>query len=122
MADHKTVLVVEDDQALSYFIAQTIRKLGHTVHVAFDGEEAIKLVSQYSPHLILLDVLIPRINGWDVLKFIRQHESKTVPVVIMSNLDEAVGEQKIKNKGANEYVMKVLMSKKELADIVAKHL
>lgn len=123
MVAKKCILLVEDDQSLSSFIKLVLEKNGCEVHTAFDGEEAVQLFEHHKPDLVLLDVLIPKMTGWDVIKYIRQDENlKEIPVVVMSNLDGPERQLEMEMSGANEYVVKVNLSKQELLDLVTKYL
>ena len=83
----KTVLVVEDEAALQKIIVRQVKKLGHRVLKASDGEEALEVIAKEKPDLILLDVVMPKKNGFDVnvevkLKQYRDYGTKTVNVTI----------------------------------------
>ncbi len=123
MNNQKKVLVVEDDQPLNYYISDVLKKHGHNVAVAFDGEEAVNIAKSEDIALILLDVLLPKMTGWEVLRVVKQDENmKNVPVVVMSNLDSPAREYDMETEGADEYVVKVNMTKNQLIELVNKYL
>lgn len=123
MAHQKVILVVEDDQSLSYFIKSTLTKEGYSVLVAFDGEEAINLAKSERPDLVLLDIVLPKLTGWDVLKYIRSDEDiEHTPVIVISNLDISTQEHLQEAEMATECIVKVNVSKKELVSLVQKHI
>ncbi len=123
MSQEFTVLIVEDDQSLSFFIKQVLEKDGYNALTAFDGEDAVQLAKRHLPDLVILDVLIPKLTGWDVLKYIRNDKTlRSVPVIIMSNLDSAHQKHDMKLDSATEYFIKVNISKTQLLQIVEKYL
>jgi CheY-like chemotaxis protein len=82
----KKILYVEDDQLLSRLYSQKLAEAGFEVVTANDGLVAIRKLAEFTPDLIVLDLLMPRMTGADVLKFMRQHEHmRTIPVIVFSN-------------------------------------
>jgi DNA-binding response OmpR family regulator len=85
----KHILVVEDDLSISNLISYNLEQAGHRVVTAFDGAEALRFVDMFCPHLVTLDLLLPRQSGWEVLRAIRAHPRKyiaTLPVIVVSAL------------------------------------
>lgn len=85
----KRILVVEDELSISNLICYNLEQAGYRVAAAFDGEEALRMIGSFGPHLITLDLLIPRRSGWQVLYEIRTHPRKPIaqlPVVVLSAL------------------------------------
>jgi two-component system alkaline phosphatase synthesis response regulator PhoP len=85
----KHILVVEDDLSISNLISYNLEQAGYHVVTAFDGTEALHLMDSFCPHLVTLDLLLPRQSGWEVLHAIRNHPRKhiaTLPVVVLSAL------------------------------------
>src|SRR6267378_4173316 len=91
----KKILFVEDDAVVSRIYARKLEDAGFRVMVAEDGLAAMKVLLTYVPDVVVLDILMPKFNGLDVLKFMRHHpELKTVPTIVFSNaLLTEVGEQ-----------------------------
>jgi CheY-like chemotaxis protein len=82
----KTILFVEDDPVIIHVYRAKFMREGFRVEVACDGLSAIKLLPAARPDLVVLDLMMPKFNGVDVLKFIRaEPELKTIPVIILSN-------------------------------------
>ena len=77
------LLLVEDERKLSQVLAKGLKKLSYTVDQAFDGEEALELFSVYGYDLVVLDLNLPKIDGWEVLRQIRQQD-RQVKVLILS--------------------------------------
>ena len=98
------ILLVDDDKATHDVVKRAIRKEGHTVYSAFDGDEGVDQARKFKPNLILLDVLMPGRDGWSVLKEIKNDKNlKDVPVVITSVLNE---ESLASSLGADDYMKK----------------
>lgn len=111
MADKKNILIIEDDRFLSSLLRARFEKDGFGIFQAFDGDEAIKLLKQNKPNLVLLDLIMPRVSGFEVLEAISLNpEMKKVPVVILSNLAQESDVQKAKQLGAAEYFVKIRVS------------
>lgn len=87
----KTILVAEDEQAMLKTLAQKIENAGYNVLQASDGEEAINLAMEHQPNLVLLDILMPKMDGLSTMKKIREDESwgKYVPIILLTNLSDS---------------------------------
>ena len=79
----KTILVVEDDQNISELLRLYLEKEGYTVNIADDGGKGVELYRRLKPDLVLLDLMLPVLDGWGVLRAIRQ-EAKAGDVVLFS--------------------------------------
>lgn len=113
----KKVMIVEDDRFLSFLLKSRLEKDGFTVGQAFDGEEAIQQLKQDVPNLVILDLIMPKVTGFEVLKTISvTPELAKVPVVIVSNLAQDSDIEKARELGAKEYYVKVKVS---IDDLVA---
>lgn len=113
----KKVLIVEDDEFLRSLTAKRLEKEGYQIEVAVDGESAISTIETYRPDLILLDLLLPGLDGFEVLKKIKAGEFKTVPVIIFSNLGQKEDIEKAKALGVDDFLIKANFT---LDDVVAK--
>jgi two-component system, OmpR family, response regulator VicR len=114
----KKVMLVEDDRFLSSIIKTRLEKDGLLVTQAFDGEDAIKRLTEEQPDLIILDLIMPKMNGFEVLKEISTTPGlEKTPVVIVSNLAQDSDIEKARQLGAKEYFVKVKVS---VDDLVGK--
>ena len=114
----KKVLVIEDDRFLSSLVKARLEKESFTVVQAFDGEEALKMLKQEVPSLIILDLIMPKVNGFEVLQSISiSPQLDKVPVVILSNLAQDSDIQKAHDLGARGYFIKVKVS---IDDLIQK--
>lgn len=118
MTDTKFILVVEDDPVLKNLLGHTFAGKYQTLY-ASDGNEAIALFEQYKPALILLDLMLPTMDGFAVLETIRKRtdELKDIPVVVVSNLGQETDKERALALGATDYLVKAEVSVEE---IVAK--
>lgn len=104
-------MIIEDDRFLSSLLKARLEKESFTVLQAFDGEEALKLLKTEVPTLVILDLVMPKVNGFEVLQTISvTPQLEKVPVVILSNLAQDSDIQKAHDLGAKEYFIKVKVS------------
>lgn len=112
------IMIIEDDRFLSSLIKARLEKEGLTIVQAFDGEEAISSLKKEHPALIILDLIMPRVTGFEVLEAISlSPELHGTPIVILSNLAQDSDVQKAKSLGATEYFVKVRVS---IDDVIQK--
>jgi DNA-binding response OmpR family regulator len=116
--DMKKIMVIEDDRFLSSLIKARLEKEGFTVLQSFDGEEAIKALRADKPDLVILDIIMPKVTGFEVLQMISITPGfEKIPVVILSNLAQDSDIQKARQLGAREYFVKVKIS---IDDLIGK--
>lgn len=114
----KQVMIIEDDHFLSSLVKARLEKDGLSVIQAFDGNQAIEMLRTAIPNLVMLDLIMPKVNGFEVLKTISLTPGlEKIPVVIVSNLAQDSDIEKAKELGAKEYFVKVKIS---IDDLVAK--
>lgn len=101
------ILIVDDEKLLNDLYVTKFKKEGYEVFSAFNGEDALQLARQEDPDLILLDILMPKLNGIETLKEIRLDDNlKNTPVVILSVLGEPDDVSQGLEAGANGYLVK----------------
>ncbi len=115
MAD---VLVIEDNKTLNQAYRLILQREGHDVRVAYNGQEGLELVKLAEPSLILLDMLMPIMNGVDFLKHFKAAEHPNTKVIILSNLNEDSEVQQALALGADKYILKASTSPQELIEHV----
>ncbi len=113
----KTILVVEDDQNISELLRLYLEKEGYSVQIAADGRQGVELFRKAKPELVLLDLMLPVLDGWGVLRAIRQ-ESKT-PVIMLTAKGETIDKVSGLKQGADDYITKPFEMKEVLARIEA---
>jgi DNA-binding response OmpR family regulator len=102
-----SILIVEDDPLFQGVYRTRLEQQGYKVTVAGDGEEALKAIEQSPPDLILLDLVLPRLSGLEVLGRLRQDpQQAAVPVIILTSRGEPADIERGKQAGANDYLIK----------------
>ena len=116
--DKKKVFIVEDDEFLRSLNAKKLGDEGYEVAVAADGQVALDNIPKEKPDLIFLDLLLPVVNGFDVLAKIKADPAtKDIPVVVFSNLGQKEDIEKARGLGAVDFLVKANFT---LDDVVAK--
>ncbi len=102
-----SILVVDDDEHLVKSVNFELQQRGYSTFVAHDGDEALKLVAQNPPDLIILDIMMPKVDGHQVIKALKARpETSDIPIIVLTGV-EVVGEKmKALSLGANEYLLK----------------
>jgi len=117
------ILLVEDDPFLRRACEAGLRKRGYQVILAVDGEEALQRIREDAPALVLLDLLMPKLSGMEVLAELKKDEkTRHIPVVILTNSSTELERKNTASLGAAGYLVKANLSLKELADYVADFL
>jgi len=115
----KSILIVEDDKFLRELIAQKLAKEGYNTLTAIDGEEGIKKIKEEKPDLVLLDLILPGIDGFEVLSRMKDDEDLAkIPVIILSNLGQREEVERGLKLGAVDYMIKAHFTPREIIDKV----
>lgn len=113
----KTILVIEDDKFLRELISRKLKEEGFDIVEAIDGEEGIKKVKEVKPDLILLDLILPGIDGFEVLSQMREKLNlSSIPVIILSNLGQKEDIEKGLKMGAIDYLIKAHFTPGEIIE------
>lgn len=104
VVDIKKILVVDDDKNICELLKLYLKKEGFEVVFAYDGSEAVSKAKSENPNLIILDVMMPIINGWEACKLIRQFTE--VPIIMLTALDTTENKVQGLNIGADDYIVK----------------
>ncbi len=114
----KKILFIEDEAAIQKTLGESLRNKGYDVQSALDGEAGLRLAKSEKPDLILLDLILPKLHGLDLLEKIRQDkETKDIPVIILTNLENVGEVERALELGATTYLVKANYS---LEEVVAK--
>ena len=114
----KKVLLVEDDTSLSSVYRARLELEGFDVREVHDGEDALTATLEYKPDIILLDAMMPKINGFDVLDILRNTpETANVRVIMLTALSQAKDKERAESLGVDEYMVK---SQVVISDVVAR--
>ena len=117
MATKQKILIVDDDENIAELISLYLAKECFDTKIASDGEEALELYRQYQPNLILLDLMLPGIDGYQVCREIRAKDS--VPIIMLSAKGEVFDKVLGLELGADDYIMKPFDSKELVARVKA---
>ena len=104
----KTVLTIDDDTAITELLAMLLRTHGYEVRTVNSGEEGVEAIKKYNPHVVILDLMMPGLDGWQVCKAVR--EFSNVPIVILSALDDPAMIASALDAGADDYLVKPVSS------------
>lgn len=114
-----TILLAEDDSFISGMYLRKFESLGWQVLHAKDGQEALTFLEQQVPSIILLDIMMPNVDGWQVLQTIEQKpEWRMAPVVMLSNLGSQDDIDRGMHLGARDYLIKAHVTPTDVADKV----
>ena len=115
----RRILVAEDDRFLRKAAEMALKRQGYTVLTAADGEEALRAAQSELPDLILLDLIMPKLNGFDVLQALKKDAPTAhIPVIILSNLGQDRDVQQAMDAGAAAYFIKTDLSLQALGQRV----
>ncbi len=112
----KRILIVEDDSFIEELTAKKLEKAGYSVFAVQNGQEAINIVNEKEFDLVICDLVIPHIDGFEVIRKLRSIEkTREIPIVVFSNLADGDALNKATEAGATKYLIKANFS---LSDIV----
>lgn len=115
----KKILIAEDDPSIAKLYEKKFEHIGFEVILAGNGDEAVKRAKKELPDFILLDVMMPIMNGFEALKILKKDkETKKIPVIILSNYGELPNITSGLNMGAEDYLIKVEQSPEDVAENV----
>jgi DNA-binding response OmpR family regulator len=115
------IVLAEDDKFISRAYFDGLSRSGFEVTQAFDGNEALIKIKEIKPDIILLDVIMPEKNGFEVLEELKQDDYlKRIPVIILSNLGQESDIQKGRKLGASDYMIKANYSMTEVIEKIKK--
>lgn len=119
----KKILFIEDESALQKTFGEILKQESYEVTSALDGEVGLKLAKRLKPDLILLDLILPKLNGFEVLEKLKEDpETKKIPVVVLTNLEEVEDVEKAIELGATTYLVKESYSLEEVVEKIKKTL
>lgn len=115
----KIVLVVEDDPTILELYEHAFRAAGFETFMARDGEEGLKLIQEKHPDCVILDILMPKMNGIEVLGKMKENElTKAIPVLMLTNYDSY--REQAEKLGATDYLIKANVTLKDILERVQK--
>jgi len=112
------ILIVEDEPTLQKTLSFALERAGYEIKGALDGEIGLRLAKEIKPDLILLDLILPKMDGFEVLEEIKKDENiKDIPVIILTNLESSQDIEKALVLGAKTYLVK---ANYDLKDVIQK--
>ena len=117
------ILLIEDDSLLVDIYTTKFKQAGFQISVAEQGSEAFESIQKAPPDVILLDVVLPHIDGWDILKKLQEQEAtRSIPVFVLSNLGQKEEIEKGLRLGAKKYLIKAHYIPSEIVEEIEKFL
>ncbi|HXE10257.1 MAG TPA: response regulator [Verrucomicrobiae bacterium] len=119
----KRILLVEDDDSLASVYVTRLQAEGFDVRRVADGEEALANARTYKPDLVVLDVMMPKVSGFDVLDILRNTpETANLKVIMLTALSQETDQQRAKELGADDYLVKSQVVISDVVDRIRHHL
>lgn len=120
----KKILLIEDEEILSGLLKRKLEENGYEVIVAFDGEEGVGIMKKQRPDLVLLDIVMPKMDGFEVMEKMNKIPGlslKSLPVIIVSNSGQPVEIGRAQDLGIKDYLIKTQFDPQEVVDKVKKY-
>ncbi|MHB9026578.1 MAG: response regulator transcription factor [Armatimonadota bacterium] len=102
----KRILVVEDNAEVAKLLELILRRAEYDIALAADGTEALEVFQQSTPDLVLLDIMLPAMDGYEVCARIRRDLHATIPVIMLSSLDSPLDMERSREAGATDHIAK----------------
>lgn len=113
----KKILLLEDDRFLIRIYKAKLLSLGYEITMLEDGDHALETAQKLKPDLIVTDLIMPKKNGFDVIKELKEHtETKRIPIIVLTNLSQDEDREKITSLGADYFLVKANLSFKEVVE------
>ena len=117
----KKILIVEDEEIVLGLLQKKLSQEGYETSVARDGEEGLKKMREIKPDLILLDIVMPKMGGFEVMEEMQKDSGlKKIPVIVVSNSGQPVEIDKARELGAKDWLIKTEFDPQEVIDKVKK--
>lgn len=115
--NQKTILLIEDEANLQKLISQQLEQAGFKCLLALNGEIGLQKALEFKPELILLDLILPKKDGFEVLKELKANQTtKNIPVIVLTNLESTPDIQKALALGATTYLVKANYKLEEIVE------
>jgi len=119
----KKILIIEDEEIIIGLLQKKLIKEGYQVSIARDGEEGLRAVEKEKPDLVLLDIIMPKMGGFEVMEEMQKNaELKKIPVIVISNSGQPVELDRAQKLGAKDWLIKTEFDPQEVIDKVKKQL
>lgn len=115
--NEKTLLLVDDDQFITIAYKDGLERAGYKVSVAHDGEEALEAMKSIKPDMVLLDLIMPKMNGFELLQDMKEDKDlKDIPVLVLTNLSQDSDREEALSYGVVDFLVKADVSLKDLVN------
>jgi len=119
----KKILLIEDEKLMIELLEKKLTQEGYEVSVAKDGMEGIEKMRQVSPDIVLLDIIMPRMGGFEVMETMAKDDKlKKIPIIVISNSGQPVELDRAKRLGARDWLIKTEFDPREVIDKVIKQI
>ncbi len=119
----KKILLVEDEEIMLTLLQRKLAKEGYQISVARDGEEGLRLMKESKPNLVLLDIVMPKLDGFEVLEKMKgDKDLNKIPVIIISNSGQPVELDRAKALGVKDWLIKTEFDPNEVIEKVKKQI
>jgi len=119
----KKILLIEDEKIMIDLLQRKLTQKGYEISVARDGEEGLKVMREVRPDLVLLDIIMPKMGGFEVMEEMgKNKELKKIPVIVVSNSGQPVELDKAQKLGAKDWLIKTEFDPQEVIDKVVKQI
>ena len=119
----KKVLIVEDEELIGGLLQRKLRQEGYYASVAIDGEAALRQIREEKPDIVLLDIVLPRLNGFEVLSELKKDEAlRQIPVIIISNSGQPAEIERAKELGVRDWLVKTEFDPQEVLEKVQQQI
>ena len=119
----KKILIIEDEDILRNLLEEKLKQKGYDVSVAKDGQEGLSVMPKIMPDLILLDIIMPKVNGFEVMEKMQKSPNlKEIPVIIVSNSGQPVEIDRAKKLGVKDWLIKTQFDPQEVIQKVIKQI
>lgn len=120
MPTQKKILIIEDEIILSDLLAKKLKGLNFEVAQAFDGEEGLKKIKEFKPDLLLLDIVMPKLDGFQLMRKLKESGLLPIPIIIISNSGQKVELDKARELGASDFIIKAEINPEEVVEKINK--
>lgn len=119
----KKILLIEDEEIMVDILQRKLTKEGYDISVARNGEEGLKTMKEVKPDLILLDIIMPKMGGFEVMETMsKDSKLKKIPVIVISNSGQPVEINRVKKMGARDWLIKTEFDPQEVLEKVKKQI
>jgi len=119
----KKILIIEDEEIMLDLLQKKLAQAGYEISVARDGEEGLRMMKQIKPDLVLLDIVMPKLGGFEVMEEMNKDtELNKIPVIVVSNSGQPVEIDKAQELNAKDWLIKTEFDPREVIEKVQKYI